>query len=85
MPVLLRMRELTPHHLAQGLTAFITDRVAAPSLPSDLANPGPDLLKRRGVLWVFDGLDEVVNENARVHVCGWIKQALADRPTTSSS
>ena len=32
------------------------------------------------MLWVFDGLDEVVNEKARVHVCKWIREALADRP-----
>jgi formylglycine-generating enzyme required for sulfatase activity len=80
LPVFLRLRGLTQHHLAKGLPAFITDSVSAPSLPPDLANPGPDLLARRGVLWVFDGLDEVVNENARVRVCKWIKEALADRP-----
>ena len=80
LPVFLRLRSLTAHHLAQGLKAFITDTVAASSLPPDLADPGPDLLARRGVLWVFDGLDEVVNENARVHVCKWIREALADRP-----
>jgi formylglycine-generating enzyme required for sulfatase activity/predicted phosphodiesterase len=79
-PVFLRLRNLTSHHLAKGLPAFITDSVAASALPPDLANPGPDLLARQGVLWVFDGLDEVVNGNARVHVCGWIKQTLADRP-----
>lgn len=80
LPVFLRLRHLTSHHLAQGLKSFITDVVAAPSLPDELAQPGPGLLARRGILWIFDGLDEVVNENARVHVCGWIKQALADRP-----
>ena len=80
LPVFLQLRNLTPHHLAEGLQAFITSSVFAPSLPPDVANPGPDLLAHRGVLWVFDGLDEVVNENARVHVCGWIKRALADRP-----
>ncbi|MEI7941393.1 MAG: metallophosphoesterase, partial [Verrucomicrobiota bacterium] len=79
LPVFLRLRYLTPHHLGKGLSAFITDSVAASTLPPDLANPGPDLLARRGVLWIFDGLDEVVNENARVHVCDWIKEALADR------
>ena len=84
LPVLLRLRELTPHHLAQGLAAFIADRVAAPSRRPISPIPAPTC-SRRGVLWVFDGLDEVVNENARVHVCGWIKQALADRPTTSFS
>jgi formylglycine-generating enzyme required for sulfatase activity/predicted phosphodiesterase len=80
LPVFLRLRQVTPHHLAQGLQGFINDSVAATTLPPDLADPGPDLLARKGVLWVFDGLDEVVNENARVHVCGWIKQALAERP-----
>lgn len=80
LPVFLRLRNLTPHHLGQGLRAFITDSLASSNLPSDLASPGPDLLACRGVLWVFDGLDEVVNEKACVHVCGWIKQALEDRP-----
>jgi formylglycine-generating enzyme required for sulfatase activity/predicted phosphodiesterase len=80
IPVLLRLRHVTAHHLAHGLTSFITDSVAAAALPPELANPGPHLLARQGVLWVFDGLDEVVNENARVHVCGWLKQALDQRP-----
>ncbi len=80
IPVFLRLRHVTPHHLAHGLTSFITDSVAAAALPPELADPGPHLLKRKGVLWVFDGLDEVVNENARVHVCGWLKQALDQRP-----
>jgi formylglycine-generating enzyme required for sulfatase activity len=79
LPVFLRLRNLTPHHLARGLQAFITDSVAASALPAELANPGPELLARRGVLWVFDGLDEVVNEKARMHVCGWLQQALAER------
>ena len=35
IPVFLRLRNLTPQHLAQGLTAFIADGVAAPSLPAD--------------------------------------------------
>ncbi len=80
IPVFLRLRNLTQHHLAQGLISFINDSVAATALAPALANPGPDLIARKGVLWIFDGLDEVVNENARVHVCNWIKQALADRP-----
>jgi formylglycine-generating enzyme required for sulfatase activity/predicted phosphodiesterase len=80
LPVLLRLRNLTPHLLDHGVAAFIADTVAAPTLRPDLASPGTDLLARRGVLWVFDGLDEVVNENARVKVCGWIKQMLEDRP-----
>ncbi|MCP5517114.1 MAG: SUMF1/EgtB/PvdO family nonheme iron enzyme [Verrucomicrobiales bacterium] len=78
IPVFLRLRNLTSQHLAQGLTAFITDGVAAATLPDD-QQPGPELLLRRGVLWIFDGLDEVVSEAARVRVCEWIKQALGER------
>ena len=83
IPVFLRLRQLTAHHLglgANGLRAFITDSVAASALAPELANPGPDLLARQGVLWVFDGLDEVVNEKARVLVCKWIRDALDQRP-----
>ena len=78
IPVFLRLRNLTPRNLTQGLAAFITEGVAAASLPADL-QPGDDLLRRRGVLWIFDGLDEVVSEEARIRVCDWIKQALAER------
>ena len=80
LPVFLRLRYLSREHLARDLKTFIIDSVAARALPDDLANPGPELLARRGVVWVFDGLDEVVNEDARVKVSHWIAQALADRP-----
>ena len=80
LPVFLRLRNLTHDHLKRGVAAFITDTVAAPALPPESAQPGPALLARRGVLWVFDGLDEVVDENARVKVSNWIKQMLDDRP-----
>lgn len=80
VPVFLRLRNVTPQHLVQGLAAFITEGVAAPTQAAGLAQPGPDLLAREGVLWIFDGLDEVVSEQARVTVCEWIRQALGDRP-----
>ncbi len=80
VPVFLRLRNVTPQHLGQGLAAFITEGVAAPTQAAGLAQPGPDLLAREAVLWIFDGLDEVVSEIARVKVCGWIRQAMADRP-----
>jgi len=80
IPVLLRLRNVTSAHLAAGLKAFITEGVAGTLLSDDHAQPGPDLLARRGVLWIFDGLDEVVSEDARVRVCEWIREALASRP-----
>ena len=81
IPVFLRLRNLTREQLTKNLKTFIVEAVAAPSLADDVAHPGRDLLRRKGVLWVFDGLDEVVNEEARIRVCRWIQQALDDRPS----
>jgi formylglycine-generating enzyme required for sulfatase activity/predicted phosphodiesterase len=81
IPVLLRLRNLKPQQLAQGIRAFVTETLLASSLPTELANPGPDLLVRTPVLWVFDGLDEVVSEEARVQVCGWLASMLEERPS----
>ena len=77
VPVFLRLRNLTPHQ--RGLKDFITDGVSSSILPAEQAQPCPDLLARHGVLWIFDGLDEVVSEEARVRVCGWIKEAIEQR------
>ena len=79
LPVFLRLRDLRREHAT--LNDFIRHALAAPNAGrAELANPADDLLARERVLWVFDGLDEVVDEAARVRVCGWIRQALADRP-----
>ncbi len=79
IPVFLRLRHLKAEHTS--LKAFICESVAAPSAPDDLAQPGPDLWDRREhVLWVFDGLDEVVDEALRIRVAGWIQRALTERP-----
>ena len=78
LPVFLRLRSLTREH--HDLRSFVFDSVAASTLPDDLARPGPDLLGRKGVVWVFDGLDEVVSEEARVKVCRWIRRAIEEHP-----
>ena len=77
VPVFLRLRDLQREHTT--LNAFICAAVAASALPAEKANPGPDLLAREGVLWVFDGLDEVVDEAARIRVCQWIDAAREQR------
>ncbi len=81
IPVLLRLRNLKPQQLAQGIRVFVTESLSASSLPTDLADPGTDLLQRSMVLWVFDGLDEVASEEARVQVCGWLTNMLEERPS----
>lgn len=80
VPVLLRLRDLTRDLLAKDLAAFITEHLGTKALSPGQGQPGPDLIARQGVLWVFDGLDEVVNEEARVRVCQWIRRWAEDRP-----
>jgi formylglycine-generating enzyme required for sulfatase activity len=79
VPVLLRLRDLAPDKTGD-LWSFIRDSVRSENVDEALANPGPDLKRRTGVLWIFDGLDEVVSEAARERVAGWIVDLLKDRP-----
>ncbi|MCC7373430.1 MAG: SIR2 family protein [Verrucomicrobiales bacterium] len=79
VPVFLRLRDLTPALLSGGLKAFIAEQVKSEALPEGEAQPGLELIALRKVLWIFDGLDEVVSEEARVHVCGWLRRWLEDR------
>ena len=78
VPVFLRLRYLKAAHAS--LRAFICDAVAAPNAPAGVARPGDELFEREAVLWVFDGLDEVVDETTRVKVCQWIEEMRAHRP-----
>lgn len=78
VPVFLRLRYFKPTH--PDLKAFICETVAAPNAPASVARPGGDLFEREAVLWVFDGLDEVVDEATRERVCKWIDEMRADRP-----
>lgn len=78
VPVLLRLRDLAPDKTGD-LWSFIRDSVRSENVDEALANPGPDLKKRPGVLWIFDGLDEVVSEQARERVADWIADLLRDR------
>ena len=80
IPVFLRLRNLTKDLLRQGLKSFVCEAVSARSQAEELAHPGEALLKCQGIVWVFDGLDEVVHEEARIQVCAWIQQALTERP-----
>jgi hypothetical protein len=79
-PVFLRLRNLTQELLGKDLRSFVSAETASDALAEEVGRPGPDLVARTGVLWVFDGLDEVVSEDARVRVCDWIRQWQRDRP-----
>ena len=54
------------------MNAFLMGAATAPSLPDDLAPPGADLLARKWVLCVFDGLKEVADEQEGAPISGWI-------------
>ena len=78
IPVFLRLRDLRREH--GTLNEFIRAALAAPNAGrAEVENPAGDLLERKGILWVFDGLDEVVDEATRVKVCQWIQKAMEDR------
>lgn len=79
VPVLLRLRDLGADS-GKDLWPFIERSLRSDKVAADESDPGPDLRKREGVLWVFDGLDEVVNEEVRSDVAAWIAGMLKDRP-----
>jgi formylglycine-generating enzyme required for sulfatase activity len=82
-PTYLRFRDLPPSALANanGLRAFLDAVTCCDDAPDGLTTPGPDLWNARsGLLWILDGLDEVVDTNARQQVSSWIRHALANRP-----
>ena len=59
-----------------------TPRRSCDEAPDALASPGPDLWNGGGggLLWILDGLDEVIDPEARKKVSGWVRKALEGRP-----
>ena len=92
VPVLLRLRDMARDQIDapwKFVDAALRPQVEDPdgdvattgrgSVPAG-DDPGPDLRKRKGVLWIFDGLDEVVDEATRVRAAKWIAKVLQERP-----
>ncbi len=83
-PVFLRFRNLSRETLADkyGLRAFLEAETRCEGAPDGLGVPGQDLWNGRGggLLWILDGLDEVVDPEARKQVSGWVREALQNRP-----
>jgi len=82
VPVFLRFRNLSREALKpkNGLPVFLEGQTKCDEAPKGCKLPGPDLLDRRRLLWVLDGLDEVIDPTARGKVSGWIGSTLQKRP-----
>ena len=83
IPVLLRFRSLSSKALAEenGLKTFLTEQTACGNAPDGLNSPGDDLWNGRGgpLLWILDGLDEIIDPEARRAVSRWIQKAISER------
>ncbi|MBC8875829.1 MAG: SUMF1/EgtB/PvdO family nonheme iron enzyme [Planctomycetes bacterium] len=80
-PVLLRFRNLSRAALAEenGLRMFLTHQTHCATAPDGLVAPGDDLWNGGGLLWILDGLDEVIDPAARKTVSRWVEAALGGR------
>ena len=83
-PVLLKFRNLSAAFLAAGdagLRQFLLQETHASQARSGEQDPGPELWDlASGLLWILDGLDEVMDPKARANVVSWVRQALDQRP-----
>jgi predicted NACHT family NTPase len=70
---------------SKSLQRFLDQETHCPGGSIEQQNPGPDLWKASlngaGLLWILDGLDEVVDPDLRAIVAGWIRDILPERPT----
>ncbi|MCE2797355.1 MAG: SUMF1/EgtB/PvdO family nonheme iron enzyme [Planctomyces sp.] len=82
-PVLLRFRDLSDAAAGAdgGLKQFLTESLFRPLAPEGLQQPGTELWDSTTIpiLWILDGLDEIVDHAARQRIARWITQALHDR------
>ena len=83
-PVFLRFRNLrrATLEMKSGLRVFLDEETRCDDAPEGQESPGADLWNGRagGLLWILDGLDEVIDPEARKTVSGWVQRALKNRP-----
>jgi formylglycine-generating enzyme required for sulfatase activity/3',5'-cyclic AMP phosphodiesterase CpdA len=85
-PVFLRLRNLKPTTISANATAvdalkqFLRQEVHCPGEPAGQQDPCDALWDDAGgLLWIIDGLDEVVDPQLRAIVSGWIQETLQHR------
>ena len=84
VPVFLRFRALSweSFKAENGLRHFLDSSTQCSDAPDGLQRPGDALWNGDAgpLLWVLDGLDEVVDPESRQTVSAWIRSALENRP-----
>jgi len=80
-PVLLKFRTLSRNALNQqnGLRTFLAEQTYCKGAKDGLSAPENDLWNGGPLLWILDGLDEVIDPEARKTVARWIQEAIQDR------
>ena len=86
-PVFLKLRNLSTAALAaetdaaSSLQSFLKQETVASGAPEGLQDPSDELWndKQNGILWILDGLDEVVSPVARAAVSGWVRELRGQR------
>ncbi|MFN9050764.1 MAG: NACHT domain-containing protein, partial [Planctomyces sp.] len=75
-PVLLRFRDLSDAAAGAdgGLKQFLTESLFRPLAPEGLQQPGTELWDSTTIpiLWILDGLDEIVDHAVRQRIARWI-------------
>ncbi|MEI7700418.1 MAG: SUMF1/EgtB/PvdO family nonheme iron enzyme [Planctomycetia bacterium] len=62
-----------------GLRTFLNEQTHCSTAKDGLTDPGDDLWNGGPLLWILDGLDEVIDPAARAAVSGWIQAAVQAR------
>ena len=86
-PVLLKLRHLNPATITTSidplvsLRKFLSEATRSAAAPAGLEDPADHLWAdtRSGILWILDGLDEVVDPQLRATVSSWIRESLKQR------
>ncbi|MFM9068046.1 MAG: NACHT domain-containing protein, partial [Planctomycetota bacterium] len=89
IPVFLRFRNLSQQAMSstqpqslEGLRQFLRAETYSPGAPDGCQHPGDELWNRspQPLLWILDGLDEVVDAKVRQRVAQWLRQVIQERP-----
>ncbi len=81
IPVLLRFRSLSREAIAQenGLRMFLTEQTTCKVAKDGQGSPADDLWNGGPLLWILDGLDEVIDPQTRRNVSRWVQEAIGER------